>query len=161
MVGPAQLRFSLIPALAVVAAIVLGLGAAPTSPPAVPAHITISVSPDAVRPGGEARVTVRLEPIQGVKINRYPKIKLQVPAQDGLVRAAEIAVGNSTPPPPDKLASNYFEELQPLSFTLFLNEAAPAGRHEIDGKLTYFYCIPASGFCAPHRTSVKIPVAVR
>jgi len=96
-----------------------------------------------------------------VKINRYPKIKLQVPAQEGLVRQSEAAVGNDRPPPPDKSQSNYFDEIEPLRLSLGIEESAAKGDHEIEGKLVYYFCVPASGFCAPKRVAVKIPVAVR
>lgn len=130
-------------------------------PPAKPAEIKFTVSPQSAAPGEPVTVHLELRPIEGVKLNRYPKVKLQVPAQEGLVAAAEAAVGNNAPPPADKMNTNYFEQFEGLDIELTLDGAATAGRHEIDGKLVYFYCMPASGFCAPHRTAVKIPLSVR
>ena len=103
---------------------------------------------------------MQLTPIEGVKINRYPKIKLKVPAHSGLVEAGEAAVGNSAPPPPDKLDQNYFDVVEPLELLLNLDEAAPRGKHEIQGKLSYAYCVIASGYCAPVRVPVNIPVEI-
>jgi len=136
--------------------------AAPDAPqPANPAKIAISVSPEAVAPGGRAEVTVRLTPSAGVKINRYPKIKLAVPAQKGLVAEAETEVGNESPPPLDDPESNYYDVVDPVTLTLDLDDSISSGSHEIEGKLTYFYCVKKSGFCAPKRTAVKIAVNVR
>jgi len=151
--------------LALLVAVALGgvslcLAAGP-KPPKNPAQISISVAPDAVAPGGEAQVTLELRPTEGVKINRYPKIKLTVPAAEGLVGEAEISIGNDAPPKPDEQKSNYFAKPEPLTLALTLEPDATSGRHEIAGKLVYFYCMPASGFCAPHRTPVTIPVVVR
>jgi hypothetical protein len=136
--------------------------AAPNSgQPANPAKVTISVSPEAVAPGGEARVTVKLTPSSGIKINRYPKIKVSVPAQEGLVAESGAEVGNDSPPPLDDPDSNYFEDVDPVTLELDLDDSIPSGAHEIEGKLTYYYCVTKSGFCAPRRTPVKIAVNVR
>jgi len=129
-------------------------------PPAVPALFDLRVRPEAVSPGGEATVSVTLEPAEGVKINRYPRIRLQVAAIDGMVGAAEGSVGNDKAPPPGKMDSNYFKKVDPVELTLTLDPAAPAGRHDIPAKLTYFYCVAASGFCAPKTVAVEIPLRV-
>jgi hypothetical protein len=78
------------------------------------------------------------------------------------VAAAEASVGNAGPPSADNLEANYFKgETDPLSVTLRLDPAARRGAHEIAGKLSYFYCVAASGYCAPAKVDVTIPVTVR
>jgi len=134
---------------------------APPKPPKEPAKIKVSVSPEAVSRGGQAEVTVVLRPVQGVKINRYPKIKLEVPGQSGLVEEAEVSVGNASPPPPDAKESNYFDTVDPVLLELQVDGSAPVGRHAITGKLAYYYCVTASGFCAPARVPIEIPVEIR
>ncbi len=129
--------------------------------PKEPARIEVSVSPQAARAGGEARVTVRLNPADGIKINKYPKIKLKVPGQEGLVLSAEVAVGNAEPPPPDHIEGNYFKTVDPVELTLRLDPKASAGEHKVSGLLSYFYCVAASGFCAPAKVPVTIPLLVR
>jgi len=128
-------------------------------PPKNPAEIRISVSPDTVAPGKPAQVTLTIAPKDGIKIARYPQIKLQVPESEGLVGEAEIRIGSAEPPPPEKLETNYWKTVDPVELTLTLDPAATAGKHEIDAKLTYFFCV-AGDFCAPARVPVKIPVAV-
>src|SRR5262245_16063067 len=81
---------------------------APAKPLAEPAKIDVRVTPDKQAPGGQAEVVVQLQPHDGVKINRYPKIKLIVEDAQGLVHGATSAVGNDAPPPPDRMDSNYF-----------------------------------------------------
>jgi len=130
-------------------------------PLAKPAEIEIEVAPSTIAAGDEAQITLQLEPIDGVKINRYPKITLVIGEAEGLHGASRAELGNSTPPPPDKMDTNYFKTVDPLKLTLPFAGAAPAGRHEIAGKLTYFYCVTASGFCAPKRVDVTIPVEIR
>jgi hypothetical protein len=133
--------------------------AAPVKPPKNPAKIAIAVAPEAVAAGGQAEVTLSIAPIEGVKVNRYPQIKLKVAAVEGLVAEAEVKIGDTKPPPAGK-KSNYWEKVDPVKLTLAVDEAATSGDHEIDAKLTYFFCLPASGFCAPARVPVKIPVSV-
>jgi hypothetical protein len=136
--------------------------AAPASAPSgEPASFQISVEPAAVQAGADAQVSLRLVPAKGIKINRYPKIKLVVAEQPNLVGAVEGALGNSEPPPDDKLDANYFTKIDPLTLSLSIADAAAKGRHEIPARLIYFYCVAASGYCAPARVQVKIPIIVR
>lgn len=136
-------------------------GADPKAPKGDPASISISVSPEAVAPGGEAAVTVRLVPAGGIKINKYPRIKVIVPEKAGVVAASEASLGSDAAPPPDQLETNYFKTIDPLQLKLKLAANAPKGRQDIDGKVSYFYCVAASGYCAPAKVAVKIPVVVR
>jgi hypothetical protein len=152
-----------IPTLIVASLALLVIGGAAVAdprPPAVPAKIAISTSPVTVKAGESVTVRLDLAPIEGVKINRYPKVKLQVAAEAGLVGESEGAVGNDKPPPADKMKLNYFDEFDGLELTLNVDPQAKAGLHRLQGKLTYFYCVPASGFCAPHRTPVEIALTV-
>jgi len=140
-------------------------GAVPDGRPGAseaPVKIAVAVSPSTVGAGAETSVTIRLDPNPGIKLNKYPKIKLQVPAVPGLVHAAEQSLGNAAPPPADQLDSNYFHgSVDPLTVTLHLDALATTGPHDIRAKLSYFYCVAASGYCAPAKTEVAIPVTVR
>jgi len=143
--------------------VMLGLGTALAAdgPLAEPAKIEVEVAPKAVEPGGEALVTLRVVPKDGVKINRYPKIKLTVPEVEGVILSAEGTLGNPKPPPVDNPESNYFNSPEPLELELQIDPNAPSGRRKIEGQVKYFYCVAASGFCAPAKADVKIPVTVR
>jgi len=130
------------------------------APPAVPASFKVEVAPGSVLPGGEASVALSLSAADGVKINRYPRIRLTVPAIEGVVAAAEGSVGNDKAPPPGKMDSNYFKKVDPVELTLSIAPDAPVGNHDIPAKLTYFYCVAASGFCAPKTVPVEISVRI-
>jgi hypothetical protein len=138
----------------------LPAAAAPAAP-AEAAKVETSVAPDTVAPGGVVAITVRLVPAAGIKVNRYPKIKLQVPAQDHLVAASEAAVGNDAAPPAGQLEANYFKSVDPVRLEMKVSADAKPGRHVVSAKLSYFYCVAASGFCAPAKTTIEIPVTVR
>jgi hypothetical protein len=135
------------------------LHAQPVTPPRNPAVIQIAVAPERVAPGGETTVTVTLEPIEKVKIARYPQIKLQVPAQPGLVMAAETAIGDAEPPAPEHLEHNYWGKVDAVVLTLQVDPAAKSGRQEVEAKLRYNYCVSGS-FCAPARVPVKFTIDV-
>jgi hypothetical protein len=124
-----------------------------------PAKVTVAVAE--ASPGTAAPVTVRLAPADGIKINRYPRIKLTVPARPGLVAAAEVAVGSETPPPPDQLETNYFKTVDPVQLSLHVEAGASAGKHDIPAQLLYYYCVAASGFCAPAKIPLMIALTVR
>src|SRR5262245_381533 len=145
--------------------LVLGLAAtelaAAPKPLEEPARVVVEVSPSPVAPGSEAVVTLRLEPVTGVKINRYPKIKLTVDAAPGVVEGASAAIGNDAPPPPEAMDSNYFGSIDPLELRLRVDPHATSGNHVVEGRLSYFYCVAASGFCAPAKKPVQITLGVR
>ena len=130
-------------------------------PPKEPARIQISVAPEQVQAGGQAEVTLQLTAKSGIRINRYPKISLTVPEQDGVAAEAEVSIGNDGPPPADDAEANYYDTVDPLRLQLELDPGVKPGDHEFDAKLVYFYCVKKSGFCAPKRLQVKIPVSVR
>lgn len=123
--------------------------------------VSVAVDPATVKPGGEAEVTVKVSPRSGVKLNRYPRIRMSVPEIAGFVAAAEGSVGSDSPPPPERMETNYFGTVDPLRLTLRLDPAAARGARKIEAKLSYFYCVAASGFCAPAKEIVPIPLTVR
>jgi hypothetical protein len=126
-----------------------------------PVDLKVTVQSVAVSPGSAVQVKVELTPKSGYKLNRYPKISLKVPAVDGTVAAASVTVGNDAPPPLDKQDKNYFKVVDPLILDLELDESMSPGNHTILGKLKYFYCVAASGYCSMMRTEVLIPVTVK
>ncbi len=162
---PGVIRLPVRPAtllgLVVTAALPFAAGSGEARPPAEPAKIRISVTPAEVARGGRAEVTLELTAAVGVKINRYPKVKLSIAPREGLVSGGEATLGNDAPPPPDQTEGNYFHGVEPIRVGLGVDPSAAPGRHELDATVTYFYCVTASGFCAPSRNSVKVPIQVR
>ena len=146
---------------AVILAIVTAAAPA-SSADAPPVTVSIAVDPKPAAAGSDVAVTVRLAPKEGIKLNKYPKIKLQLPAEPGVAAAAEASIGNTAPPPADHLDANYYTgEVDPLVVKVHLDSGAARGTHDLRGKLSYFYCVAASGYCAPAKVDVTVPVAVR
>jgi hypothetical protein len=153
---------SVVPLALAVASAAMATDAVPTKPVAADVvKIEVAVAPKPVPAGGKAEITVQLSVNPGFKLNKYPKIRLAVPAVEGLVSGAETSLGSDAPPPPDRLETNYFKSLDPLRLQLEVRPSASSGRHDIDAKLSYFYCVAASGYCARGRVPVKIPLTVR
>ena len=129
---------------------------------APPVKVAIKVDPAAVAAGGEAKATLELTPNPGIKLNKYPKIKIRIPEAAGLVAAAEASIGNAAPPPADNLDANYYHgAVDPLSVIFRVDRTAGRGKHDVAGELRYFYCVAASGYCAPAKVAVTIPVTIR
>ena len=154
---------AMIGAVALAAGFSLGsvVAASEGTPATEPARLDLSVAPQAVAPGQPAQVTLKVVPARGIKINRYPRIRLRVPGVSGLVEPIEVSLGNPNPPHPDALESNYFGDPEPVRLELRLDRSAPAGRHEIGAEVKYFYCVAESGYCAPKTAEIRIPVTVR
>jgi hypothetical protein len=148
--------------LAVLALALSPAVAAPKAATDAPVKVDVAVSPETVGAGSEASVTVKIATKPGIKMNKYPKLKLRIPAVAGLVDGAEQSLGNPAPPPPDNMETNYFHgAVDPLNVTLHLDPQAQKGRHDIRAELSYFYCVAASGYCAPAKAELTIPVTVR
>jgi hypothetical protein len=150
-------------------ALLATLSTGPTPAPAAsaekpagdPAKLVITVTPANVAAGNAVEVVVRVEPNPGIKVNRYPKMKLQIPASAGLVAEAEASVGASEMPPLERAEANYYKTVDPVAVTVSVDPKAPKGTHKVPARFTYFYCVAASGYCAPERASITIPVTVR
>jgi hypothetical protein len=126
-----------------------------------PAKLLVTVTPPHAAPGEAVEVVVRVEPNPGIKVNRYPKMKLQVPASAGLVGEAEASVGAAGMPPLEQAEANYYKTVDPVALKVTLDPKALKGSHKVPAKFTYYYCVAASGFCAPERASITIPLDVR
>jgi hypothetical protein len=152
-------------ALSAVLAVGSTAGSAPGAPEkpagADAVKVEVGTAPPSVLAGSETEITVKLSVNPGFKLNKYPRIKLAVPTVEGLVAGGETSLGSDGPPPPDKLESNYFTSVDPLRLKLAVRPSAAPGRHDIDARLSYFYCVVASGFCAPAKVALKIPLNVR
>ncbi len=139
-----------------------GLGAAAPEIPKERVKLHVQAEPEVAAPGEEIAVSIRLKPLAGIKLNRYPKIRVQTEPVPGVAAASETTLGNAAPPPPEAMETNYFgPEPEPLRLQLRLEANARPGRYEIPARVRYFYCVTASGFCAPAEESFSIPVTVR
>lgn len=107
-----------------------------------------------IKAGRKADVTVSFNLRNGYKINREPTITLDLNSVAG-VKLDSTSIEAS---PVDKKATDeYYVDLPTLKLGV---TAAKAGKYEIPGKLTYFFCSKADGFCSKQTVDVKIPLQV-
>jgi Disulphide bond corrector protein DsbC len=107
-----------------------------------------------VKAGRKASVTVSFDLLKGYKINRDPTITLSVTPVSG-VKVEKTAIDAS--PVDKKSKDEYYVDLPTLTLGV---TAAKAGKYELPGKLTYFFCSKSDGFCSKQTVDVKIPLQV-
>jgi hypothetical protein len=111
-------------------------------------------SPTAIKAGRKADVTVSFNVINGYKINRDPRVSLAVTPVAGVT--VEKKAFEASPIDP-KAKDEYYVDLPTLKVGV---TASRAGKYELPGKLTYFFCNKADGFCSKQTVDVKIPLQV-
>ncbi|MBP7149758.1 MAG: hypothetical protein KBD01_19705 [Acidobacteria bacterium] len=127
-----------------------------TKAPRVEVKLELSQAPDPIPVGREATVKIAVTPPRGIALNQYPGITLKLDRSDALRTASnEAFVGTHEPiEDPDKFA---FRRIDPLVLKVTPTRAGA----ELSGMLTFFYCVKASGFCAPGKQEVRLPLRVR
>ncbi|HHN75396.1 MAG TPA: hypothetical protein ENK10_09235 [Acidobacteria bacterium] len=119
--------------------------------------VRVEQQPGTASVGQTARIKVHVTPPEGIRLNRYPGVTLEIDKNDGLRLAAKKAFVGSTKPISD-VAKFGFETVDPLLF-----EVVPTspGTHVMEGTLKYFYCVKKSGYCAPGQQRVRLTVKAR
>ena len=107
-----------------------------------------------IKAGRKANVTVSFNLLNGYKINRDPTITLDVSPVPGVALESSSIEAS---PVDKKSKDEYYVDLPALRVGV---TAAKAGRYELPGKLTYFFCSKSDGFCAKQTVDVKIPLRV-
>lgn len=119
----------------------------------LPQIMTASFSPTApVKAGRQANLTVSFSVLKEYKINREPTIVLEIKPVSGVKLDATTIEAS---PVDKKSTDEYYVILPTLKVGL---TAAKAGKYELPGKLTYFFCSKTDGFCAKQTVDVKIPL---
>ena len=105
--------------------------------------------------GKVGEVGVSFKVIDGFAINRIPPIQLKLTPVAGVTLRQTDFVSTSDDP---KSKDEYFVDLPTLKVPI---RAAKAGKYQITGKLVYFFCSKADGFCSRQVIDVKIPMTVQ
>jgi hypothetical protein len=109
----------------------------------------------AVKAGQKADVTVSFNLLNGYAINRTPPMTLKLTAVPGLTLTK---TDFTTPAEDPKSKDEYYVDLPTIKVPV---AAAKAGKYEIPGKLVYFFCSKADGFCSRQVIDVKVPLNVQ
>lgn len=108
-----------------------------------------------VKAGKKSGVTVSFNLEKGFVINRNPPISLKLTAISGMTLEKTDFTTSSEDP---KSKDEYYADLPTINVPV---TARKAGKYEIPGKLVYFFCSKAGGFCSRQTLDVKIPVTVQ
>ena len=111
-------------------------------------------SPPSIKAGRKADVTVSFNVMNGYKINRDPKVSLALTPVAGVTLEKKAIEASPTDP---KSKDEYFVDLPILKVGV---TAAKAGKYQLPGKLTYFFCSKTDGFCSKQTVDIKIPLQV-
>ena len=105
-----------------------------------------------VKAGKRADVIVSFTAIKGYVVDRELPFTLKLTETPGVtLEKSEVAASGKDP----KSKDNYYVDLPTLKVGV---TAAKAGKYEVPGKLKYFFCNKADGFCSTQTLDVKIPV---
>ena len=102
--------------------------------------------------GKRAEVIISFTAVHGYVVDRELPFTLKLTEVPGvMLEKTEIAASGKDP----KAKDNYYVDLPTLKVGI---TAAKAGKYEVPGKLKYFFCNKADGFCSTQTLDVKIPV---
>lgn len=105
-----------------------------------------------IKAGKRGDVTVSFTALTGYSIDRTLPLTLKLTAVPGVTLAkTDLAASGNDP----KAKDQYYVDLPTIKVPL---TAAKAGKYEVPGKLKYFFCSKADGFCSFQVLDVKIPV---
>jgi len=158
--GCARLHRASLAAVLAVAAIasVRGSFAVP-KPPEVDMKIAIAVPETAVAAGSEGIAVVTMTPPAGIKINKYPPVRLTV-EENPPISFKETTVKLGLDAMPDDPEQNRFESLEPIRLAFKVDRHSEDAKIPIKGKLRFTYCVARSGFCAPASRDIQFAVPV-
>jgi len=109
-------------------------------------------TPTPLKAGKAAEVTVSFSALKGYAIDRMLPFTLKLTAVPGVtLPKADLAASSKDP----KAKDQYYVDLPTIKVPVTV---AKAGKYEVPGKLKYFFCSKADGFCSFQVLDVKIPV---
>ena len=107
-----------------------------------------------LRAGKRGEVIVSFTALKGFAVDRTLPLTLKLTPVAGVALEKTDLAASGTDP---KAKDQYYVDLPSLKLGL---TPARHGRYEIPGKLKYFFCNKADGFCSYQVLDVKIPLNV-
>ena len=107
-----------------------------------------------IKAGKRGEVTVSFTALKGYAVDRTLPMTLKLNAVPGVTLVKSELKAPSEDP---KSKDQYYVDLPTIKVPV---TAAKAGKYEVPGKLKYFFCSKADGFCSFQVLDVKIPVQV-
>ena len=108
-----------------------------------------------LKAGKPGEVMVSFTALKGYAIDRTLPLTLKLTAVPGVTLVkSDLAASPNDP----KAKDQYYVDLPTLKVAL---AAAKAGNYQVPGKLKYFFCSKADGFCSVQTVDVKMPFEVQ
>jgi len=150
------MRKTLVIATACLAASLTSLVAAV---PDVDLKIEVALAPGAVKAGSKSEAVVTLTPPSGIHVNQYPPIRLTLESAPPVIFEPDsYKLGlDAMPDNPEK---NPFKTIDPIKVRFRVAPHASDAKIAVKGKLKFFYCVAASGYCAPGTKDVAFTVPI-
>ena len=127
--------------------------------PDVDLKIQVALAPGPVKAGSKSEAVVTLTPPAGIHVNQYPPIRLTLESAPPVVFEPDTyKLGlDAMPDPPEK---NPFKTIDPIKVRFRVAPHASDAKVAVKGKLKFFYCVTASGYCARGSKDVAFTVPV-
>ncbi len=107
-----------------------------------------------LKAGSRGEVTVSFTATKGYSIDRTLPLTLKLSPVAGVTLSkTDLAASGNDP----KAKDQYYVDLPTIKVPV---AASKAGKYEVPGKLKYFFCSKADGFCSFQILDVKIPLNV-
>jgi hypothetical protein len=120
-------------------------------------EISVPESPLSTGTAGEAVVT--LTPPSGIHLNKYPPIRVTMDEAKGIVfDPSTVKVGLEAMP--DDPEQNPFKKVDPIHLKFTVGDHDGDSKIPVKGKLRFYYCVAASGFCAPGSKEITFTIPV-
>jgi hypothetical protein len=105
--------------------------------------------------GKKSDLTVSFNLMKGYAINKNPPISLKLTPVPGI----KLDKTDFTSSPNDpKSTDEYYVDLPTLKVPVVVGKP---GKYEVPGKLIYFFCSKADGFCSRQVSDVKVPITAQ
>ena len=101
--------------------------------------VTVSIKPLEIKSGGTAQLIVNFKPKKGIRINLDPPIEIEL--EKSIASKGKIEI-------PKMKKEAYLNPAKPLKQNFTLKKNISPGTHTLKGKLNYFYCSDAEGWCS-------------
>ena len=105
-----------------------------------------------IKAGKPGEVVVSFTSVKGYAVDRTLPLTLKLTAVPGVtLPKPDLAASGKDP----KAKDQYYVDLPTIKVPVV---AAKAGKYEVPGKLKYFFCNKADGFCSFQVLDVKVPL---
>ena len=127
--------------------------------PEIDLKIQVAQATGPVKAGSKSEAVVTMTPPSGIHINQYPPIRLTFEnAPPVTFEPDSYKLGlDKMPDDPEK---NPFHEVDPIKVKFRVAPHTADAKVAVKGKLKFFYCVKASGYCAPATKDVTFTVPV-